>query len=36
VLDADPTVNVDNASRLYRVVKDGRVYDPDALIRSIR
>ena len=36
VLDADPTTSVDNASRVYRVIKDGRVYDPDALIRSIR
>jgi len=36
VLDADPTMSVDNASRVYRIVKDGRVYDPDVLIRSIR
>jgi hypothetical protein len=36
VVDADPTTSVDNASRVYRVLKDGRVYDPDELIRSIR
>ena len=36
VLDADPATSVDNASRVYRVIKDGRVYDPDELIRSIR
>ena len=36
VLDGDPTADVDNLSRIVRVVKDGRVYDPDALIKSIR
>jgi len=36
VLDADPTTSVENASRVHRIVKDGRVYDPDVLIRSIR
>src|SRR5436190_7264184 len=36
MLDADPMASVDNASRVYRIVKDGRVYDPDVLIRSIR
>ena len=36
VLDADPTTSVDNASRVYRIIKDGRVYDPDVLIRSIQ
>ena len=36
LLDADPTANVDNLSRIVRVVKDGRVYDPDELVASIR
>ncbi|HET9047002.1 MAG TPA: amidohydrolase family protein, partial [Casimicrobiaceae bacterium] len=36
VVDGDPTADVDNLSRIVRVVKDGRVYDPDALIKSIR
>jgi imidazolonepropionase-like amidohydrolase len=36
LLDADPTASVDNLSRVYRVVKDGTVYDPDELIRSIQ
>jgi len=36
LLDADPTANIDNLSRIDRVVKDGTVYDPDALIQSIR
>jgi imidazolonepropionase-like amidohydrolase len=36
ILDADPMTSVDNASRVYRVVKDGRVYDPDELIRSVQ
>ena len=36
VLDADPTASVENLSRIHRVVKDGTLYDPDALIQSIR
>ena len=36
VLDADPLADVANLSRIYRVVKDGILYDPDALIASIR
>ena len=36
IVDGDPTMDIDNASRIHRVVKDGRVYDPDALVRSIR
>ena len=36
IVDDDPTANVDNLSHIWRVVKDGRVFDPDALIESIR
>jgi imidazolonepropionase-like amidohydrolase len=36
VLDADPTLDVQNLSRVFRVIKDGSVFDPDALVRSIR
>jgi imidazolonepropionase-like amidohydrolase len=36
VLDADPLANVANLSHIYRVLKDGVLYDPDALIASIR
>jgi imidazolonepropionase-like amidohydrolase len=36
VLDDDPTIDVGNLSRVYRVIKDGRVYEPDALMRSLR
>ena len=36
LLDADPTASVDNLSHVVRVVKDGQIFDPDALIRSIR
>lgn len=36
LLDADPTTDVENLSRIVRVVKDGRAYDPDALVKSIR
>jgi imidazolonepropionase-like amidohydrolase len=36
ILDADPTADVANLSRAYRVIKDGAVYDPAELIRSIQ
>jgi imidazolonepropionase-like amidohydrolase len=36
LVDADPTVDVDNLSHVVRVVKDGRVFEPEVLIRSIR
>jgi len=36
VLDADPLADTGNLSQVYRVVKDGRVYDPQALMDSIR
>ncbi|HWH40265.1 MAG TPA: amidohydrolase family protein [Usitatibacter sp.] len=35
ILDADPLVDVQNLSRIHRVVKDGHVYDPRELMRSI-
>lgn len=35
VLDADPLANIENLSRIHRVIKDGRVYSPDELMRSI-
>jgi imidazolonepropionase-like amidohydrolase len=35
ILDGDPLANVQNLSTAYRVVKDGRVYDPRELLRSI-
>lgn len=36
ILDADPLANVDNLSKIHRVIKDGTVFDPQELIRSIR
>jgi imidazolonepropionase-like amidohydrolase len=36
VLDDDPTIDVANLSHVHRVIKDGRVYDPDALMRPLR
>jgi imidazolonepropionase-like amidohydrolase len=36
ILDGDPLADVANLSRVWRVVKAGRTFDPDALIRSIR
>ena len=35
ILDADPLAHVQNLSRIHRVIKDGRVFVPDELIRSI-
>ncbi|HET7400318.1 MAG TPA: amidohydrolase family protein [Usitatibacter sp.] len=35
ILDADPLADVQNLSRIFRVVKDGNVYDPRELMRSI-
>jgi len=36
LLDADPLIDVANLSRATRVIKDGVVYEPKALIDSIR
>ncbi|MGH8251948.1 MAG: amidohydrolase family protein [Steroidobacteraceae bacterium] len=36
VLDADPLAEVGNLARVHRTIKDGVVYDPEALMRSIR
>jgi len=36
LLDADPTADIRNASRVFRVFKNGRMFDPDELIASIR
>ena len=35
ILDADPLANIENLSRINRVIKDGRVYSPDELMKSI-
>ena len=35
ILDANPLASVGNLSRIHRVMKDGKLYAPDALIRSI-
>src|SRR5882672_2038960 len=29
ILDADPLANIENLSRIHRVIKDGRVYSPE-------
>jgi imidazolonepropionase-like amidohydrolase len=34
ILDRDPLEDVGNLSAIYRVVKDGRVYDPDRLMSA--
>jgi imidazolonepropionase-like amidohydrolase len=36
ILDADPLQRIDNLSAIHRVVKDGVVFDPDTLMRSLR
>jgi imidazolonepropionase-like amidohydrolase len=35
ILDADPLADVMNLSKIQRVIKDGKVYVPDELMRSI-
>ena len=35
ILDADPLANVMNLAKIHRVIKDGKVYVPDELMRSI-
>jgi imidazolonepropionase-like amidohydrolase len=36
LLDADPTADIANASHINRVMRAGRVYNPDELIASIK
>jgi len=36
ILDADPLAGIENLSSVHRVVKDGEVFDPDELMRSVR
>jgi imidazolonepropionase-like amidohydrolase len=36
ILDADPLADVGNLARVYRTIKGGVVYDPEALMESIR
>jgi imidazolonepropionase-like amidohydrolase len=35
ILDADPLADVMNLSKIHRVIKDGEVFAPEELIRSI-
>ena len=36
VLDADPLADTGNVGKVYRVIKNGVVYDPEALMKAIR
>jgi imidazolonepropionase-like amidohydrolase len=36
ILDADPTKDTDNLARISSVVKGGKVFSPDELLKSIR
>jgi len=36
LLDADPTLDIANASHINRVVRAGKIYNPDELIASIK
>jgi imidazolonepropionase-like amidohydrolase len=36
ILNRDPLEDVGNLSAVYRVIKDGRVYDPERLLESSR
>src|SRR5256885_5995068 len=35
ILDADPLADMTNLSRIHRVIKDGKVFVPDELMRSV-
>jgi imidazolonepropionase-like amidohydrolase len=36
IVDADPLENLDNLSRIHRVVKNGDLFDPQVLMESVR
>jgi len=36
ILDVDPLATVDNLARIQMVIKDGVLFDPDALARAAR
>ena len=36
IVDSDPLADIGNLSRVHRVVRNGRVFDPERLIESIR
>jgi imidazolonepropionase-like amidohydrolase len=36
VLDADPLADLDNLSRIHRVLKGGRAFDPAELLKTVR
>ena len=36
ILDADPLEDIGNLTKVYRTIKGGVVYDPEALMESIR
>ncbi|HEX3060395.1 MAG TPA: amidohydrolase family protein, partial [Usitatibacter sp.] len=36
ILEADPTKDTDNLARITSVVKGGKVFSPDELMKSIR
>jgi imidazolonepropionase-like amidohydrolase len=36
ILDADPLADIGNLARVHRTIRDGVVYDPEELMRSIR
>jgi len=35
VLDANPLADVQNLSRIHRVIKDGQLFEPQELMRSL-
>ncbi|MDP7539014.1 MAG: hypothetical protein QF726_00910 [Alphaproteobacteria bacterium] len=35
VLDADPLLDIANAARIYRIIKDGVPYDPDVILAEL-
>ena len=35
ILDADPLADVQNLARIHRVIKDGQLFAPEELMRSL-
>ncbi len=36
LLDADPLSDIRNARRIYQVIMDGVIYDPDQIMEGLR
>ncbi|MEO7649988.1 MAG: amidohydrolase family protein, partial [Bryobacteraceae bacterium] len=34
ILDADPLASIQNSRKIFRVIKDGKIYDPRSLLNG--